>query len=60
MEEVKEEVKKCPVPIWKRAGYIGFWFFFFKGIAWIVMAVLVWIWGPDFFTNVKDFFLNLI
>lgn len=63
MSEVKQEelkeVKKCPIPMWKRAGFIGFWFFFFKGIAWIIGAICVWIWGPEFFVEIKDFLFNI-
>lgn len=59
MEKVKEDVKKCPIPLWKRVGYIGFWFFFLKGIAWIIGAVSVWIWGPEIFKGFKDFLNNI-
>lgn len=57
--ELKTEEKKCPVPVWKRAGYIGFWFFFFKGIAWIIGAICVWIWGPEVFDHIKEFIYNI-
>jgi hypothetical protein len=58
MKEEKE-IKKCPIPLWKRAGYIGFWFFFFKGIAWLVGLFVVYIWGPSVFTNIKQFVINI-
>ncbi len=36
-------------PAWRRrlarAGRLGFWFFFLKGLAWLVVPAAVWVAG---------------
>ena len=56
----KEEnkMKKCPISWWKRMGFLGFWFFFFKGIAWLMGLAAVYIWGPEVFTDIQNFLLG--
>lgn len=56
MKDATEENKKCPVPLWKRAGYIGFWFFFIKGMLWLVGIAIAFIWGEDIFEKIKNAF----
>ncbi|MGB0885753.1 MAG: hypothetical protein ACPGVH_00875 [Chitinophagales bacterium] len=60
MKTETEEVKKCPVPLWKRMGYIGFWFFMIKGILWLVLLAVGLIWGPEIVTEIKGFFGNIL
>lgn len=58
MEETNEKEKKCPISWTKRIAYMGFWFFFFKGIAWLVGLAAIYIWGPDIFDNLQTFILG--
>lgn len=58
MEEQKETEKKCPVSWTKRIAFMGFWFFFFKGIAWLIGLAAVFIWGGDVFENIQNFFIS--
>lgn len=58
IEKTTEEGKKCPVSWTKRIAFMGFWFFFFKGIAWLVGLAAIYIWGGDVFTNIQNFFLG--
>jgi len=59
MEEEKQEIKKCPISWSKRIIYMGFWFFFFKGIAWIVGIAIIYVLGDDIFNNTKTYLLDL-
>ena len=60
MEKTEEKVKKCPVPLWKRAGYIGFWFFLIKGITvWIIGPILLYFFGPELLDSFTNFFSNI-
>lgn len=55
--ENETEAKKCPVPLWKRAGYIGFWFFFIKGVTvWIIGPILLYFFGPELLDKITGFF----
>lgn len=59
MENKKEkEAKKCPVSWTKRIAYMGFWFFLFKGIAWLIGLAVIWVWGGDVFENIQKFLLG--
>ncbi|MCB9256716.1 MAG: hypothetical protein H6579_06280 [Chitinophagales bacterium] len=53
------EAKKCPLPWWKRIGFLGFMFFFLKGMAWIAVFAISYFWGPEALGNIKAFFANL-
>ncbi|MEJ6695259.1 MAG: hypothetical protein QNK51_05470 [Chitinophagales bacterium] len=52
-------VKKCPLPWWKRIGFLGFMFFFIKGLGWIGIFSISYIWGPEALESIKTFFTNL-
>jgi len=54
---MENENKKRPVSWWKRFAYLGFWFFFFKGIAWIIGIVLFYFFGSDVFDVIKSYIL---
>ncbi len=60
MKNKEEQPKKCPISWWKRIGYLGFWFFMFKGIAWLLGIAVIYIWGSDIFDNAQSFILNLL
>lgn len=51
--------QKCPIPWWKRFGMIGFAFFFIKGLGWIALFAITFIWGDDALDGIKTFFSNL-
>lgn len=53
------EAKKCPLPWWKRLGFLGFMFFFIKGLGWIVLFTISYIWGPEALESIQDFFKNI-
>lgn len=59
--DVKEQVavKKCPLPWWKRIGFLGFMFFFVKGLGWIAIFSVTYVWGPEALDNLKTFFTSL-
>ena len=44
-----DELQRDATPAWRRplarAGRLGFWFFFLKGLAWLVVPAAVWIVG---------------
>ncbi len=56
-EETK--VKECPLPWWKRLGFLGFMFFFIKGLGWIAIFTISYIWGPEALDSIQEFFKNL-
>lgn len=61
-QELKQNAvfeQKCPIPWWKRIGMLGFLFFFVKGLVWLVIFAIGWIWGPEAFESVKEFFSGL-
>jgi hypothetical protein len=34
-------VARCPVPVWlRKLGFVGFLFFFIKGMAWIAVSAV--------------------
>ena len=51
--------KKCPLPWWKRIGFLGFMFFLIKGLGWLAIFAITAIWGPEALTAIQDFFANL-
>lgn len=53
------EVKKCPLPWWKRLGFLGFMFFFIKGMGWIAIFSITYLWGPEALDGIKSFFSGL-
>ena len=55
----KTQVKDCPLPWWKRLGFLGFMFFFVKGLGWIAIFSVSYIWGPEAIDSLKEFFRNL-
>lgn len=60
MEYTDKEIKKCPISWWKRIWIMGFWFFFFKGIAWIIGILIIYIWGENVFKNAKSYILEIL
>jgi len=60
MENEKKEIKKCPISWTKRIMLMGFWFFFFKGIAWILGIFIIYLFGDNIFKNIKAYMLELI
>lgn len=64
MENLKTEEKviekKCPVPLWKRVGYVGFWFFLIKGITvWIIGPILIYFFGSELMDKISGFLGNI-
>lgn len=60
IEKVQDnETQKKSISWIKKLGFAGFMFFFIKGMAWVVLAVIAWIWGPEAVVAIKDFFVNL-
>ena len=57
--EEQTEVKKCPLPWWKRLGFLGFMFFFIKGLGWIAIFTITYIWGPEALDAIKAYFTGL-
>ncbi|MFT4969199.1 MAG: hypothetical protein ACI9O4_000944 [Chitinophagales bacterium] len=53
------EAKKCPLPWWKRLGFLGFMFFFIKGLGWIAIFSISYVWGPEALNGIKGFFSGL-
>tara|TARA_B110000908_G_C10142285_1_gene397365 strand:+ start:166 stop:351 length:186 start_codon:yes stop_codon:yes gene_type:complete len=58
MEKKNKTEKKCPISWSKRIAYMGFWFFLFKGIAWLFGLAAIYIWGADIFDNIQNFILG--
>ncbi|MEZ4915801.1 MAG: hypothetical protein R2836_02310 [Chitinophagales bacterium] len=59
IQEENKEAQNKSVSWLKRLGFAGFMFFFLKGMGWIVLAVIAWIWGPEAIVEIKNFFANL-
>ena len=51
--QAEPKVKDCPLPWWKRLGFLGFMFFFVKGLGWIAIFSVTYIWGPEAIDSVK-------
>lgn len=58
-QEGNNETKKKSISWIKKLGFFGFMFFFIKGMGWILLAIIAWIWGPEAIVAIKDFFANL-
>lgn len=57
-QENTTEDKKA-IPWWKKLGIAGFLFFLIKGLIWIAVFVIGYIWGPEALDSIKAFFQNL-
>jgi hypothetical protein len=45
--------------ILKRFGVAGFLFFLIKGLIWLAIFAIGWIWGPEAIDAIKGFFSNV-
>lgn len=61
IENLQEEPsgEKKSKSLIKKFGFAGFMFFFIKGMGWVVVAIIAWIWGPESIDVIKEFFVNL-
>jgi hypothetical protein len=59
VEKEQTLIKSCPVPWWKRLGILGFMFFFIKGLGWIAIFTISYVWGEEALESIKTFFSSL-